>query len=81
MKKDLAYFPEKPHYILGIQQNVPWYQWQISDRDRAILNKLVSEVEYPGETSVIILNDYMGNNKPFEQMITKIEGARLYAIK
>ncbi|MCL1464224.1 M48 family metallopeptidase [Argonema galeatum] len=78
VQKELTYFPEKPFYILGIKQNRPWYQLHISDRDRELLNKLVSEIEYPGQAYVIILNDYNGYNQKFAKIIGKIEDACIY---
>ncbi|MCL1474720.1 M48 family metallopeptidase [Argonema antarcticum] len=78
VRKDLKYFPEKPFYILGVKQQIPWYRLHISDRDGEIMNKLVSEIEYPNLTSVILLNDHNGYNKPFEKKMAKIEKACIY---
>ncbi|MFB2897955.1 M48 family metalloprotease [Aerosakkonemataceae cyanobacterium BLCC-F50] len=79
VRKQVTYFPEKPFYILGITQQKAWYKWHTSDQDQQLLNKIISEVDFPGQAYVILLNDYSGYNKQWEKIIGKIENACIYS--
>ncbi|MBE9224247.1 M48 family metalloprotease [Phormidium sp. LEGE 05292] len=79
VRKKVTYFPEKPFYVLGITQQKAWYKWHISDQDQKLLNKIISEVEFPGQAYIILLNDYSGYNKEWGKIIGNIEGACIYS--
>jgi hypothetical protein len=78
VRKVVNYFPEKPFYVLGVKRHYPWYQLNPADLDTELLDKLVSEIQLPGQAYVLILNNQHGYNQKIGKIIGKIEGAPIY---
>jgi len=74
-QKKLEKFPEQPLYVLGIQTNTPWYQLNRNTSNRQLIEEVVSQVSFPGETLVIVLEgDYKKLLKGFRQL----EGSQIF---
>jgi Zn-dependent protease with chaperone function len=74
-QKRLEKFPEKPLYVLGIVTNAPWYQFNRTKSNQQLINEIVSQVSFPGETLVVILDEgYKKLGKGFR----RLEGSQIF---
>jgi Zn-dependent protease with chaperone function len=74
-QKRLEKFPEQPLYVLGIQTNAPWYQFNRNTSNRQLIEEIVSQVSFTGETLIIVLDgDYKKLLKGFRQL----EGSQIF---
>ncbi|MBD1937163.1 M48 family metallopeptidase [Microcoleus sp. FACHB-68] len=78
VRKKVRYFPEQPFYVLGIKLRRAWYKFKSSDSDQQFFNHFVSEVEFPGQAYVILLNSQERNFKNLEEILREIQGAAIY---
>lgn len=78
VRKVVNYFPEKPFYVLGVKRHYPWHKLNLADLDTELLDKLVSEIQLPGQAYFLILNNQHGYNQKIGKIIGKIEGAPIY---
>ena len=74
-QKKLEKFPEKPLYVLGIVPTTSWYNFQRDQEHQNLVNEVVAEVTFPGETLVIVL---AGEYKRWAGELRKIEGAQIF---
>lgn len=74
LRKKVLHLPEQRCYVLGfvLQSHLPW---QRIKRIRVLQQRLLSEVQYPGETLVLSLD---GRNRGFRRLFKVVEGARLF---
>ncbi|MBW4497647.1 MAG: M48 family metalloprotease [Oscillatoria princeps RMCB-10] len=80
-QKVVKYFPEQPLYVLGVTVQRAWYKLAVSDGDAKLLNKLASELNFPGGAYVLVINpvsDESGCSKKIGKILRKIEGAAIY---
>lgn len=75
VKKVVRHFPENPCYILGIIIKTPWYKSKRLRDDKALVDRLASEMEFPGSSLVVPLEqDY----KPLRKLFQRIPGSEIY---
>jgi hypothetical protein len=74
-QKRLEKFPEKPLYVLGIVTNASWYQFNRTDSNRQLVNEMVSQVSFPGETLVVVLD---GSYKKLLKGFRRLEGSQIF---
>jgi len=74
-QKKLEKFPEKPLYVLGIVTNASWYQLNRTASNLELVNEIVSQVAFTGETLVIVLE---GDYKKLLKGFRKLEGAQIF---
>jgi Zn-dependent protease with chaperone function len=74
-QKRLEKFPDKPLYVLGIVTGAPWYQLNRTALDQQLINEIVSQVEFTGETLVIILD---GRYKHLLKGLRRFEGSQIF---
>lgn len=55
VKKKVKYFPEKPIYVVGVVRQIAWYKLDRESAAQKLLARLGSELTYPAETLVIVL--------------------------
>ncbi len=74
-QKRLEKFPEKPLHVLGIVTNAPWYQFNRDKSNRQLIDELVSQVQFPEETLVIVLD---GGFKKLLKGFRQLEGSQIF---
>ncbi|HEX8127779.1 MAG TPA: M48 family metalloprotease [Pyrinomonadaceae bacterium] len=74
-QKKLEKFPDKPLYVLGLVANAPWYQLDRTALNRQLINEVVSQVAFMGETLVVVLD---GEHKKLLKGFRQIEGAQIF---
>jgi Zn-dependent protease with chaperone function len=74
-QKKLEKFPEKPLYVLGIVPTTSWYNFNRAQEHQNLVNQVVAEVAFPGETLVIVL---AGEYKRWAGELRKIEGSQIF---
>jgi Zn-dependent protease with chaperone function len=74
-QKRLEKMPEKPLYVLGIVANAPWYQLDRTALNRQLINEVVSQVAFTGETLVVVLD---GEHKKLLKQFHNLEGAQVF---
>ncbi|HYG10898.1 MAG TPA: M48 family metalloprotease [Pyrinomonadaceae bacterium] len=74
-QKKLEKFPEKPLYVVGIVTNSHWYQLNRAASNRQLIDEIVSQVAFPGESLVVILE---GDYKKMLKGFRKLEGAQIF---
>ena len=74
-RKKTKYFPEQPFYLVGVMTHYPWYQYKPEQADQLLLRQLLSEIEYPGHTYVIILN---AKRRHLKKVLRELAGAEIY---
>lgn len=80
-QKVVQYFPEQPFYVLGVTVRRAWYKLAGSDDDAKLLNKLASELKFPGQAYLLIINpvsEESGYSNKIGKILRKIEGAAIY---
>ncbi|MBI4494380.1 MAG: M48 family metallopeptidase [Chloroflexi bacterium] len=76
VRKEVAHSPEKPLYVLGLIVRHPWHRALFKSYDEAYAQQLAQEMEFPGETLVIVLN--CNQNKRLRRAMKRVAGARVY---
>ncbi|HEU4594059.1 MAG TPA: M48 family metallopeptidase [Pyrinomonadaceae bacterium] len=74
-RKQTEHLSDVPLYVLGIEIELSWYQSSSEEFDRELLNKLIANLEFKGETFIVILNN---NFKKTKKALAKLEGALIY---
>ncbi len=74
-RKKTKYLPEQPFYLVGVMTRYPWYKYKPEQADQALLQQLLSEIEYPGYTYVVILN---GKKQHLKKVLQEMAGAEIY---
>ncbi|HEX9917641.1 MAG TPA: M48 family metalloprotease, partial [Pyrinomonadaceae bacterium] len=74
-QKRLEKFPERPLYVLGIVTNAPWYALNRDDSNRQLINEIVSQVSFTGETLVVVLD---GGYKKLLKGFRRLEGSQIF---
>lgn len=64
--------------MLGVKQHRSWYKLSVSHHDQKLLALLISEVKYPGQAYLIILNDTDGYDRNLGKILSQIENACIY---
>lgn len=75
MRKELKYFSEKPLYVLAIVVRGRWYKCDSEKRVRQVVERLASQVRFPGDGRIIVLNEA---NKKLRKLLRKIDGTEIY---
>ncbi|HEX6044412.1 MAG TPA: hypothetical protein VFZ22_07980, partial [Pyrinomonadaceae bacterium] len=75
VQKVCKHFPDEPSYVLGIIRKRAWYQSQDNKLDQALINRLATEVSYPGYTYIIALEQ---NYRPLRRIFSDVRGAEIY---
>ncbi|WP_016949070.1 M48 family metallopeptidase [Anabaena sp. PCC 7108] len=71
VQKVVNYFPEEHFYILGVQR-----KWTLTDSGKyKFLEQIINEVEFPGYTYVIIINN---DTKKVEKNLRQVPEAVIY---
>lgn len=65
-----------PLYVLGVVPESKWWRFERDDDDQELLERVVAEVEVPGELLAVSLG---GQNKWLRKRLTKLGGAEVYA--
>jgi Zn-dependent protease with chaperone function len=74
-QKRLEKFPEKPLYVVGIVTNASWYQFNRTTSNRQLIDEVVSQVSFPGETLVVVLD---GSYKKLLKGFRRLEGSQIF---
>jgi Zn-dependent protease with chaperone function len=74
-RKQIANLPDKPLYVLGIETETSWYHPNSDEADRELLQKLLANINFEGETYVLILSSSFKKTK---KAMSKMEGALIY---
>ncbi len=75
VQKAVKHFPEDQSYVLGIRRKRAWYQSQDNKLDQALIDRLASEVSFPGYTYIIALEH---NYKSLRRIFSDIRGSEIY---
>jgi hypothetical protein len=75
VQKVVKHFPEDESYVLGIIRKTRWYQSQDNKLDQDLINRLATEVSFPGFTYIIALEHEF---KPLRKIFRDIRGAEIY---
>ena len=75
VKKVCKHFPDEASYVLGIIRKRAWYQSQDNKLDQALIDRLATEVAYPGYTYIIALEK---SYRPLRRIFSDIRGAEIY---
>ncbi|MCS6861080.1 MAG: M48 family metalloprotease [Abditibacteriales bacterium] len=75
VRKVVRYFPERPYYVLGVVPHHPRWTLNRGAADGRLLQRLVKELESPGETYLIILS---GQARQLERTFRPIAGAQIF---
>lgn len=57
VRKELQYFPEEPLYVLAVLRKKSFMEVNEEDESKKLITKLVNELECPGDTLIITLNN------------------------
>lgn len=73
-RKKVEEFPDKPLHVLGVITVGRWFKLRSNSADGELLKKLINELEFPGETYVLLLKGF-GKTK---KAMRATEGALIY---
>ena len=74
-RKRLEHFPDKPLYVLGVETKKRWYRYRSASADSDLLHRLVTRLEIPGESFVVILDRNFSKTK---KAMRQLEGALIF---
>jgi Zn-dependent protease with chaperone function len=74
-QKRLEKFPERPLYVVGIVTTASWYTLNRNKLNQQLINEVVSQVSFPGETLVIVLE---GSYKKLLKGFRRLEGSQIF---
>ena len=74
-RKQIANLPDKPLYVLGIETESSWYESKSDEADMELLNKLLANISFDGETYIIIFNRSFKKTK---KAMSALDGALIY---
>jgi len=75
VQKVVKYFPEKPFYVLGVTRKTAFSELDRTQGDNELVNRIANEVQFPGHTYIIILND---DTRKLGKMLRQVERATIY---
>ncbi|MBW3622353.1 MAG: M48 family metalloprotease [Armatimonadetes bacterium] len=75
VRKAVKQFEEYPVYLLGISTDAKWYKYTSETDAARLVQQLVGEMDFPGETFVVILTGEYGWLKT---VMRNTEGAQIY---
>jgi tetratricopeptide (TPR) repeat protein len=73
VRKTLRVAPEPPLFVLGARPAVKWYQTSVDGE--ALRRRLLAEVQWPGETAVLVLIE---EGAPFRRALARVGGSEIY---
>jgi hypothetical protein len=76
VRKAVAHFPEKPLYVLAVTIQRPWYRYPSAPHDQTLSQQLAKEMEFPGETFVLVLNS---DTRKLRKILKRISGSEIYS--
>ena len=71
-RKRVRHFPERPCYVLGVVTSGSWTDDDSEEKTQELVNRLASEVSYPGETLIVVLNVF---NRGVRKRIEAVPGS------
>lgn len=75
VRKKVRHYPEMPLYILALKPAGAWWKWRSDSEDVTLVQRLVRELVFPGETFVITAA--AGGQGGLFKRITQMSGARI----
>lgn len=76
VRKAVTHFPEKPLYVLAVTIPRPWYRYHSAAQDQKLSQQLAKEMEFPGETFVLVLNS---ETRKMRKVMKRIPGSEIYS--
>jgi hypothetical protein len=76
VRKGVTHFPEKPLYVLAVTIPRPWYRYHSAAQDQKLSQQLAKEMEFPGETFVLVLNS---ETRKMRNIMKRIPGSEIYS--
>jgi hypothetical protein len=67
--------PEKPFYVLGIVPRFSLLEVEIHKNNQELVNQLVKEVQFPGETYVYVFGR---GSHWLRRTLRRVKGAQIY---
>lgn len=77
VRKEVAYLPEKPFYVLGVMPYASRHELRMEGDEARFAARLAQALRFPSEAIIIVLND---SNRDLEQAFRQIDGARIYSV-
>ncbi len=74
-RKTVRHLPEKPFYLLGVEQSYKWHQFRSEGAGAKLVTKLAEVMEFPSDTWIIALDQ----NKSLGKRLRKIPYSLIYS--
>jgi hypothetical protein len=75
VRKSVVQLPEKPFYVLGIVPRFSLLEVEIHKNNQELVNQLVKEVQFPGETYVYVFGR---GSHWLRRTLRRVKGAQIY---
>jgi hypothetical protein len=75
VRKVVRYFPQKPFYILGIKRKRSFFEMDQNREYQKLLDQLVNELEFSGESWIVFLNA----NAPLAKALSQTAEVPIYS--
>lgn len=75
VRKETVHYRNEPLYVLGVQRQTRWWQFDAASVAQHLVNQISQEVKFPGETLIISLD---GEYKSFRGRFRKVADSSIF---